>query len=117
MPLWPGWRVDLIVHHWQWREKGGELRAVLSLSIGDTTGVSWLLIAARRRDLDAGLADGDAVAVLEIDAGILALGSLFRGFAFFATAAFFPVDVGAVHAAEIAQGGLRRAGFEHTFRT
>jgi len=63
-------------------------------------------------DLDAGVADGDAVAVLEGYAGILALGSLFRGFTFFATAAFFPVDVGAVHAAEVAQGGLRRAGFE-----
>ena len=63
-------------------------------------------------DLDAGLADGDAVAVLEVDAGKLVLGSLFRGFAFFATAAFFPVDLSAVHAAEVAQGGLRRAGFE-----
>jgi len=88
------------------------LRAILSRSIGSTTGVSWLLIAARLRDLDAGLSDGDAVAVLEVDAGILARGSLFRGFAFFATAEFFPVDVGAVHAAEITQGGLRRAGFE-----
>ena len=63
-------------------------------------------------DLDTGLADGDAVAVLEGYAGILARSSLFRGFAFFATAAFFPVDVGAVHAAEIAQGGLGWAGFE-----
>ena len=58
------------------------------------------------------MADGDTVAVFKIDAGILALGSLFRGFAFFATAAFFPVDVGAVHAAEIAQGSLGRTGFE-----
>jgi hypothetical protein len=38
--------------------------------------------------------------------------SLFWDFAFFATVALFPVDVGGVHAAEVAQGGLRRAGFE-----
>jgi hypothetical protein len=63
-------------------------------------------------DLDAGLADGDAVAVLEVNAGILALRSLFGSFTFFATAAFFPVHMSAVHAAEITQGGLRRAGFE-----
>ncbi len=50
--------------------------------------------------------------MLEIDTGILALGSLLRGFAFFAASAFFPVQMGAVHAAEIAQGGLRWAGFE-----
>ena len=41
----------------QWGEKDGELRAMLLLSIGNTTGVSWLLIAARRRDFDAGLAE------------------------------------------------------------
>ena len=29
----------------QWREKDGELRAILSHRIGNTTGVSWLLIA------------------------------------------------------------------------
>jgi hypothetical protein len=63
-------------------------------------------------DFDAGLAGGDAVAVLEGYAGILALRSLLRGFAFFATTAFFPVHVGAVHAAEVAQGGLGRTGFE-----
>jgi len=62
--------------------------------------------------LDAGLADGDAVVVLEGYAGILVLGSLFRGFAFFAPAALFPVHMRAVHAAEIAWGSLVGTGFE-----
>jgi hypothetical protein len=58
------------------------------------------------------LADGDAVAVFQVDAGVLAECALFRGFAFFATAALFSVDVGAIHAAEISQGSHGRAGFE-----
>jgi hypothetical protein len=60
---------------------------------------------------DAGLADGDAVAVFQVDTRVLAECALFRGFAFFATTAFFAVDGGAVHAAEIAQGSQGRAGF------
>ena len=62
--------------------------------------------------LDGGLADGDAVAVLQVDARVLAECALFRGFAFVATAAFLAVDVGAIHAAEVAQGSHGRAGFE-----
>ncbi len=61
--------------------------------------------------LDGGLADGDAVAVFQVDARVLAECALFRGFALFAAAAFLAVDGGAVHAAEIAQGSHGRTGF------
>ncbi len=54
-------------------------------------------------ELDGGLADGNAITVFEVDTRILAECSLFRGFAFFASAALFPVDVGAIEAAEIAK--------------
>ena len=56
------------------------------------------------------LPDGDVVAVFQVDARVLAECALFRGFASFASAALSPVDVGAVHAAEIAQGCRGRAG-------
>jgi hypothetical protein len=58
------------------------------------------------------LADGDAVTVFQVDARVLAECALFRGFAFFAPAAFFPVHLSAVEATEITQGGLGWAGFE-----
>ncbi len=61
---------------------------------------------------DGGFPDGDEVAVLEIYAGILAKRTLFRGLAFFAATAFFSVQVGAVHAAEIAECGLGRADLQ-----
>ena len=44
----------------QWREKGEELRAVLSHRIGTTTGVSWLLIAKVA-------ADGGEIVAFEIE--------------------------------------------------
>jgi len=44
-------RVNKLVRHCQWREKDGELRAVLSHRIGDTTGVSWLLTAKVAADV------------------------------------------------------------------
>ena len=53
--------------------------------------------------LDGGFSDRDPVAVFEVHVGILALGSLLRGFALFAPAPFFAVHVGAIHAAQIAQ--------------
>ena len=43
---------------------------------------------------DGGLADGDAVAVFQVDARVLAQCALLRGFAFFAPAAFRAVDGG-----------------------
>ena len=61
--------------------------------------------------INRGLADGDAVAVFQVDAGVLAECALLRSFAFFAAAAFRAVHLGAVHAAEIAQGSHGRAGF------
>jgi len=39
-----GSRVGTIARLAKWGEKGGELRAVLSQSIGETAGVSWLLL-------------------------------------------------------------------------
>ena len=50
--------------------------------------------------------------MFQVDAGVGAECALFRGFAFFAAADLFSVQMGAVHAAEIAEGGLGRAGFE-----
>jgi hypothetical protein len=38
--------------------------------------------------------------------------TVFGRFPFLAATDLFPVDVGAVHAAEIAEGGFRRASFE-----
>ena len=61
---------------------------------------------------DGGLADGDVVAILEGDGGVLAEGTLFRGFAFFAATATLSVHMGAVHAAKVAEGSHGRAGFE-----
>jgi hypothetical protein len=66
---------------------------------------------------DGGLADGDAVAVVEGDGRVLAVGTLLRGLTFLAPATFFPVHVGAVHAAEVAQGRHGRAGFEEEMMT
>ena len=51
-------------------------------------------------------------AINQVDARVLTECTLFRGFALLASAAFFPVHVGAVHATEVAQGRHRRAGFE-----
>jgi len=64
------------------------------------------------RDGKIRLADGDFVAVLEIDDRELMLRPLFRGFVFLAPTPFLSVDVGAVQAAEVAEGCLRRAGFQ-----
>ena len=66
---------------------------------------------------DPGLANLDLVAVFQVDVRVGAFGSLLGCLAFFASADFFPVDVGAIHAAEVAQGGLRRAGFEQEMVT
>jgi hypothetical protein len=43
---------------------------------------------------------------------LLAECALLRGFAFFASAAFLPVYMRSIHAAEIAQGSHGRAGFQ-----
>lgn len=73
---------------------------------------SWSAVRSFHPHLDGGLADGDAVAVFQVDTRILAECSLFRCLAFFTSCIFFPVHMGAIEAAEIAQGGNRRAGFE-----
>ena len=50
--------------------------------------------------------------MFQVDARVLPEFALLRGFAFFASSTFFPVNVRAIHAAEIAEGCHRRAGFE-----
>ena len=61
---------------------------------------------------DVSLSDGDFVPVLQFHHRILDPGALLRRFAGFATAPFLPVNIGAVQATEVAEGGLGRAGLQ-----
>ena len=59
-----------------------------------------------------GAAHADEITVFQLDFGIRALRALLGCFAGLTTAIALAVDVGAVEAAEIAQDGVGRAGFE-----
>jgi hypothetical protein len=61
---------------------------------------------------DRCLADFDDVAIFQVHGGVLAFCAFLRGFAGLASTVFLSVDVSAVQAAEVAEGRLRRTGFQ-----